>query len=76
VIVSQEFLGIVSEAKAGAAIFASLPPPAAEGGEISPPNTGDAGLAKGTASSTALLLATGLVAITLVGTGAFVRVRR
>jgi hypothetical protein len=77
IIVAQEFAGIVAEAKAGAAIAASAPPPAAEGGgEISPPNTGDAGLADGAASSTALLLATGLVAITLAGAGAFARVRR
>jgi hypothetical protein len=77
IIVAQEFAGIVAEAKAGAAIAASAPPPAAEGGgEISPPNTGDAGLADSAAGSTALLLATALVAITLAGAGAFVRVRR
>jgi hypothetical protein len=66
-IVTQEFLGIVSEAATGAAIAGSAPPPAEEGGGISPPNTGDAGLANsGTASATLLLVAavTGLALVT------------
>ncbi len=51
-------------------------PEAGAGGEISPPNTGDGGLVGSNASSTTLLLATGLVTITLAGAGAFARVRR
>lgn len=79
VVVSQEFLGIVAEASAGAAITASLPPPPAEGGEggvITPPNTGDAGLAAGTSSSLTLLLAVALVAAVAVGGRALINVRR
>jgi hypothetical protein len=76
-IVSQEFLGIVAEAKAGAAITASLPPPAPEeGGDISPPNTGDGGLAAGGTSSLTLLAAALLATGALAGAGAFVYIRR
>jgi hypothetical protein len=75
IIVAQEFVGIVAEAGAGAAIIASMPPPS-EGGAITPPSTGDAGLADSAASSTALLLAAGLIAGTVGGTRAFVSVRR
>jgi hypothetical protein len=75
IIVTQEFLGIVSEAEAGAAIFASLRPPA-EGGEITPPSTGDGGLAGGAAPPTALLLAAALVVATAVGARTLVGVRR
>ena len=76
IIVSQEFLGIVSEAEAGAAIFASLPPPEAEGGAITPPSTGDGGLAAGAAPPTALLLAACLVAGAVLATRTMVSVRR
>ena len=77
VIVTQEFLGIVAEAQEAAAITASLPAPAPEagGGDISPPNTGDAGLAAASALSLTLLLAAVLASVVL-GAGVFVRVRR
>jgi len=74
VIVSQEFLGIVAEAQAGAAITASIMP-SAEGGDITPPNTGNAGLADAESTS-AWLFAAGLIAAATLGAGAYVRVRR
>jgi len=73
IIVTQEFLGIVAEAATGAEITASLPPPS-EGGEISPPNTGDAGLAGTSSSSTAMIIAA-LVAASLLGGGLLARSR-
>lgn len=75
IIVTQEFLGIVAEAHAGAAIAASAGPPPAEGGDITPPNTGDAGLAT-TDSSAAWLFAAGLIAAAMLGAGTYVRIRR
>ncbi len=75
VIVTQEFLGIVAEAGAGAEITASLPPPPSEGGDISPPNTGDAGLAGSSASSTALLIVVTLAGAVLLGAGVMSRSR-
>ena len=65
IIVAQEFLGIVAEAQTAAAIVASMPPPAEGGGEISPPNTGDGGLADTSASSMSLLLAVGVAGAAL-----------
>jgi parallel beta-helix repeat protein len=46
------------------------------GGEISPPNTGDAGLADTSTASRSLLFVAGLIVVTALGAGAAVRVRR
>jgi hypothetical protein len=76
IIVAQEFVGIVAEASAGAAIIASGPPPSEGGGDITPPSTGDGGLAGSAPSSTALLLAAGLFAGAGLATRTMVSVRR
>jgi hypothetical protein len=76
IIVAQEFVGIVAEASAGAAIIASGPPPSEGGGDITPPSTGDGGLAGSAPSSTALLLAAGLFAGAGLATRIMVSVRR
>jgi hypothetical protein len=75
IIVASEFPGIVGEASTVADIIASAGPPD-QGGAITPPSTGDAGLADSASSSTALLLAAGLVAGAALATRTAVSVRR
>jgi hypothetical protein len=76
IIVASEFPGMVGEATAIAAILAAAGPPPGAESPISPPNTGDGGLADQATSSTTLLFAAAFVAVAVLGARTLASVRR